>query len=390
MLHFTKDQAREIMLRAQGLTAKNNFGNGLVGTLGTLQHLGYVQIDTLAVVARAHHHTLWTRNRTYTPMHLDMLVREGKAFEYWSHAASYLPMEDFRFSLPRKAKHLAGHAHWFSRNKKLMSYVLDRIRAEGPLQSKDFETDRKRGSWFDWKPAKIALEQLFMEGSLMVRARQGFQKVYDLTERVVPSHVNQTPPTADEYAEYLIRFNLRALGLATLKDFTHLRSDSQPAVLKALKRLVNNGSVLEVKIDDIKEPWYVEASTALQVKELHRGVTILSPFDNLVIRRERLNKLFGYDYTLECYLPEPKRKFGYFCLPILYKGNFAAQLDPKADRASGIFHVKNFHLQQRTAEKSFFEKLNGAIQEFAAFNGCDTVKIDTTVPLKMRKLLRGS
>ena len=150
------------------------------------------------------------------------------------------------------------------------------------------------------------------------------------------------------------------------------------------------------EIEGYDKAVWLDAAMLPTLDEIRAGrgrpvlTTLLSPFDNLVIRRERVNKLFGYDYTLECYLPEPKRKFGYFCLPILYKGNFAAQLDPKADRATGIFHVKNFHVQQRTADKPFFEKLNGAIQEFAAFNGCDTVKVDATVPLKMRKLLRGS
>lgn len=376
MLRITKEQAKSIILHAQGLSRPHAFGKGAAGALNTIQHLGYVQLDTLAVVVRAHHHTLWSRNNSYCEKHLDQLLSQGKVFEYWSHAASYLPMEDFRFSLPRKSLHLAGHAHWFSKNRKLMKFVLDRIRAEGPLQSKDFETDRKRGSWFDWKPAKIALEQLFMEGSLMVKSRKGFQKVYDLTERVVPDSVDHTMPSNDEYAEYLVRFNLRASGIGTLKDFTHLRRGMQPAVLKAVKRFVKKGEILEVEIEGLKEPWYASAQSLKQKSSSHTGTFILSPFDNLVIRRERLSKIFGWEYFLECYLPEHKRKFGYFCLPVLHNGKFVGMFDPKADRASQKFHVKKLHLNPKEINDDFKESFIGALNSFAAFNNCSSVVFD--------------
>jgi len=376
MVRITKEQARSIILHAQGLSKPQAFGRGAAGALNTIRHLGYVQLDTLAVVARAHHHTLWTRNNSYSEKHLDQLLVKGKVFEYWSHAASYLPMEDFRFSLPRKAHHLAGHAHWFRQNKKLMKYVLDRIREEGPLQSKDFETDRKRGSWFDWKPAKIALEQLFMEGSLMVKSRKGFQKVYELTERVVPDMVDHSQPTNDEYAEYLVKFNLRALGIASLKDFTHLRRGMQSVVMRAVKRMVKSGEILEVQIDGLKEPWYTTSQSLKQKSSAHQGTFILNPFDNLVIRRERLMKIFDWEYNLECYLPEHKRKFGYFCLPVLHNGNFVGMFDPKADRATRKFHVKKLHLKSEWMSDEFKESLSEALNAFVKFNNCDQVVFD--------------
>jgi uncharacterized protein YcaQ len=374
-MQISKEQARSILLSAQGLSKRNAFGKGISGAQNTIRHLGYVQLDTLAVVARAHHHTLRTRNTLYSEQHLNTLLSEGKIFEYWSHAASYLPMEDFRFSLPRKSLHLSGHSHWFSKNKKLMKYVLDRIRAEGPLQSKDFETDRKRGSWFDWKPAKIALEQLFMEGSLMVRSRNGFQKVYDLTERIVPADADHTKPTNDEYAEYLVRFNLRALGIATVKDFTHLRRNMLAAVTKAVKRMVKSGEISEVQIEGLKETWFAFPATLRQKQVPQKGTFILSPFDNLVIRRERLVKLFGWEYNLECYLPEHKRRFGYFCLPVLHNGSFVGMFDPKADRATKKFHVRKLHLLAKP-DDAFRAAFAGSLEEFAAFNGCSTIVFD--------------
>jgi uncharacterized protein YcaQ len=388
-MQLSKEQAQQIILHAQGLSGTDVFGKTIKGTLNTIQHLGYVQLDTLAVVARAHHHTLWTRNSSYGEKHLGQLLEEGKVFEYWSHAASYLPMDDFRFSLPRKAKYLSGHAHWFSKNRKLMKFVLDRIRAEGPLQSKDFETDRKRGSWFDWKPAKIALEQLFMEGSLMVKSRKGFQKVYDLTERVVPASVNQSKPTTDENAKYLVQFNLRALGIATMKDFTHLRTDLSPAIAKTVARMLKDGELIACTIDGIKEPYYILPETKINPKiSAAKPVHIFSPFDNLVIRRERISKIFDWTYNLECYLPEHKRKFGYFCLPVMHDGKFAGMFDPKADRATGIFHVKKMYVEKHATSPGFGKAFLTRLDEFARYNGCEKVVIDKTVSVAMRKLLK--
>lgn len=387
MHRLSREEACAIMINAQGLTEKNCFGTGLIGTINSIRRLGYVQLDTLAVVARAHHHTLWNRNSTYTEFHLDSLLREGKVFEYWSHAASYLPMEDFRFSLPKKMLYLKGHSHWFAKNKKLMRYVLDRVRAEGPLQSKDFETDRKRGSWFDWKPAKIALEQLFMEGSLMVKSRQGFQKVYDLAERVIPADVDQTAPTTEEYARYLVRSTLVALGVSSIKDFTHLRSTMLVPVTKVIGKMIKEGALRETEIEGLKDKYYSLPETSLKVKVLHEGLNILSPFDNLAIRRERLNKLFGWEYNLECYLPEAKRKYGYFCLPLLYRGKFVGMFDPKADRATGKFHVKQMHLVNEKMDDVFFQAFRREVQAFAAFNGCERIQYDLTVPLRLRRKL---
>lgn len=383
---MSKEEVRHIMLNSQGLV-KPQFGGGVTGTMNAIRHLGYVQLDTLAVVARAHHHTLWNRNKSYTEFHLDALLRAGKVFEYWSHAASYLPMEDFRFSLPRKALYLSGHAHWFAKNKKLMAYVLDRIRAEGPLQSKDFETDRKRGSWFDWKPAKIALEQLFMEGSVMVKSRQGFQKIYDLTERVVPDGIDQSKPTKEAYAEYLVSCNIRALGVASIKDFVHLRKDATPAVSAAIKRLVKNGAIREIEVDGTTEKYFTSFPEN-GIKSLHKTLNILSPFDNLVIRRDRLQKLFDWEYTLECYLPEHKRRFGYFNLPVLFRGKFVAMFDPKADRSTGKFHLKKFHPVKDKMTDEFYDAFRNELKAFAAYNGCDQVVVDNTVPIKFRKQLK--
>lgn len=171
------EQARALILKSQGLI-NADFGKGKASVKSAIEHIGYVQIDTLSVAARAHHHTLWSRLPDYKESYLSELLEKDKTiFEYWSHAASYLPMSDYRFSLVSKKAFSEGKSHWFNQDKKMNKFVLDRIKAEGPLQSKDFEFKRSGpGNWYEWKPAKKALEQLFMEGKLWWLSDKVFRK----------------------------------------------------------------------------------------------------------------------------------------------------------------------------------------------------------------------
>ncbi len=380
MSRITKEEARAIALAAQGLHV-NSFGKGKSGALNAVKHLGYIQLDTLSVVTRAHHHTLWTRADEYAEAHLNQLVKEKKIFEYWSHAAAYLPIEDFRFSLVRKEAHRKGESHWFKKNKKIMQYVLDRIKAEGPLQSRDFETDKVRGAWWDWKPAKVALEQLFHDGTLMVSERKGFQKVYDLTENILPSKINTQTPTKEEYARHLIENTLKAHGLASIKEITHLRRGTGPIVQEELKKMLREGQVEEMTIDKVKDKYIILPSTRNPKPVKHEKAVLLSPFDNVVIMRHRLKNLFEYDYGIECYVPEPKRKFGYFCLPILYGDQFVGRMDPKADREKQVFYVKRLHLEHPPKNmQDFLQELASAIRRFAIFNSCKRMVVEKTHP----------
>ncbi|MFT5812054.1 MAG: hypothetical protein ACI9KM_002827, partial [Rubritalea sp.] len=196
----TAQKLRRIALNQQGLLKADSFGRGKQATLRAIEQIGYVQIDTISVVERAHHHVLWSRVSNYKSQYLTELVAERQLFEYWSHAAAWLPMKDYRFSLPRM-KQANGDRNWFGDcDKKLIQQVLLRVQHEGALLARDFEDTRKgKKEWWDLKPAKRALEQLFMQGELMVTRREGFQKVYDLPERIIPDWVDTTEPTLEEY-----------------------------------------------------------------------------------------------------------------------------------------------------------------------------------------------
>jgi uncharacterized protein YcaQ len=390
-MNLSGAEIRHIYLQSQGLSRPDT-STGKKAALETIKRLGYIQIDTLSVVARAHHHTLWSRNPAYSEDHLQSLMQDKKIFEYWAHAAAYLPMKAFRFSLVRKELYRKGKIHWFrDDNPKMKKFVLDRITAEGALQSRDFEHLRKNpGSWYEWKPAKRALEQLFMDGTLMVAGRKGFQKIYDLSERILPATVNRELPDEDEYCRHLIQTGLQANGLVSTGELSYLQGHLRPAITRNLRSMLKEGLITEVKAGTAKELYYgnTENLKTLLETDTDHIVHILSPFDNAVIQRKRLSSFFGFDYFIECYVPEHKRKFGYFCLPILDGEHFVARFDPKADRESGIFHIKSFHAEKGwKPDAAFATSFGEKLRDFAAFSGCQEIKAGKEVPSLLRKML---
>ncbi len=377
-------EARALVLHSQRLPPQAATDTATTteaaATLRAIEHLGYIQIDTISVVERAHHHVLWSRNPQYRAIHLEQLLEQKQVFEYWSHAAAYLPMADYRFSLPRKLAIASGEReHWYARDPALMRHVLERIRVDGPLRVKDFEHHGKPIPEWQSKPAKRALEYLFMQGDLMVPRRQAFHKVYDLTERVLPADTNTSPPTSAEYAHFLIRRYLQAHGLAQASDFGYLLKGIKPAIQHALKNMLKSGEMQEITPDWLTDTqtkrWYVlPESLALLGQPLRPHLLILSPFDNLLIQRERLRKLFGFDYQIECYLPEAKRRYGYFSLPILWDGRLVARIDCKAERKSKILTVNHLALEAAIGdEEAFRAALAAAMPAFLAFNACQAV-----------------
>jgi len=378
-MNLSLSEARRIIITSQKLSGFSR--KGKPGVLSLIEHLGYVQIDTLSVVMRAHHHTLWSRLSDYKPDFLDQCLKEKKIFEYWHHAASYLPMNHYRYSLPRKVLYATGKAHWFKQDKKIERFVLDRIKAEGPLQSKDFEQTRKKTTaWYEWKPAKRALEQLFMAGKLMVAERNNFQKVYDLPERVLPPNIDLTIPSEDEYGEYLILSAIAANGIVMATEIGYLQGQAKASIAKNIKRLLKEGVIEEIRVSQGNGLVYYglvdqcESILNMNAKQRDDRLHILSPFDNLVIQRKRLQQLFDFSYMLECYLPAAKRQYGYFCLPVLYEDAFVARIDAKADRAHKTLDIHSFHTERGFQKTDIFkETFTEKLKFFAAANGCEVV-----------------
>ncbi len=385
--------ARRLVLRSQGLDGGWKLSRGKAGALAVIERLGYVQIDSISVIEQAHHHVFWSRFGNYAPEMLnEMLADDRSVFEYWTHAMSYVPMCDYRFCIPRMKRMVRGKRHqkWKAENKKIMNEVLARIRAEGPLGSSDFKTDGKRGPWWDWKPGKAALELLFDAGELMVTERRGFQRIFDLTDRVLPEGVNTTEPDEDELGRFLVRRTLGMLGLAPKGELRWGHKRQVDFVQRALNELIDSGEVGSVEVNGLDEPFYaltdyLNGSLRGRKPQVH----ILSPFDNLTIRRQWLKALFDFDYRLECYLPSAKRAYGYFCLPVLWGTEFVGRLDAKADRKNRTFIVRNFAFESAVKkDDALLLALADRLCAFATFNGCDQVVIEKTVPSKMKVPLK--
>ncbi len=368
------DKLRRIALHEQGLLQRDVFGRGKQATLRAIQKIGYVQIDTISVVERAHHHVLWSRVANYRPEFLVRLVEERKVFEYWFHAAAWLPMSDYRFALPRMAE-MNGDRSWFpQQDPALLKGILQRIEVEGPLRARDFE-HRSRGSngWWDWKPAKQALEQLFMQGELMVSGREGFQKIYDLPERVLPAEVDTRMPDRHEYAGYLIDTTLNAHGFASLRSMTYLRKGKalRESVREQVDARVERGELTSI---NFRGQRLLIAPEKLESRAPRSSATvrILSPFDNSLIQRERALYLYDFSYQIECYLPDHKRQYGYFCLPLLYRDRFVGRMDCKAHRSTKQLEIKALHLD-RQLDENFEKAFETALSEFMTFNNCNVI-----------------
>ncbi len=395
MIKISSQQAekklRHIALTAQGLNKVNPFGKGLLGVRKTIQHLGYLQLDSISVIERAHHHVLYSRVTDYHPHQLDKLLEDKVIFEYWSHAAAFLPIEDFRFSLPYKHAIKSGKVHWYKNpDQKLMKALLARIREQGPLRARDLESNNKTSGWWDWKPSKKALEQLYMQGDLMITSRQGFQKTYDLSERVLPNSVDVRFPSSQEFAKHLMAQQFRCHGLVSQKGISYLRRNPKlRAAIKAeLKKMLSDEQIEQIQLPS-GEIFYAEIgvfeSGATRVSQRLR---LISPFDNCIIQRDRLRSLFNYDYQLECYLPQTKRQYGYFSLPILFLDQFVGRADCKVMRKERHLQVRSLYIENSSFNlDKFINALKNELSRFKRFQACDSISLDKVYPKKLQATL---
>ena len=350
------DQARRVALAAQGLAGPARATPaGPAALRATLGRLGAIQIDSINVVARSHELVLAARVGPHDRTAFDRVVYRRRAgFEYWGHAASFLPIDQFRLCLPRMRRLTQATRGWWvdirRRHQHLYGPVLDRIRAEGPLAASAFRDPDgpRRGSWWDWAPAKHVLEDLFDQGTLLVHDRVNFERRYDLAERVLPPGVDTSEPTAAEAALELTLLAARHLGVGTaadLADYYRLRPQEAKA---ALAEAVAAGLLEEVAVAGWNRPAYLPPGTRVPRRPSHPPV-LLSPFDSLIWSRQRTERLFGFAYRLEVYVPAGRRVHGYYVMPVLAGGRLVARLDPKHDRQASRLVLRRFHLEEGIA-----------------------------------------
>jgi uncharacterized protein len=376
---LTKSQARKIILHAAGLSKRAQFGKGREAVYKLIEHLGWIQVDTNYTVERAHHHAIASRVPDYKLEWLEELQAEGRVFEFFTSDSGYIPMHDFRFSLPVKEGFLSNRKPLTQAEINLMNKVLDRIAREGPLMVKDFENDRREASsgWWDWRPSKMAIERLFLDGRLMTTRTKDFHKVYDLPMNLIPDDIDTTMPTPGEFARHVIRRELKSLGIAYAKEMAwRARFVKNNLVKKELEKLVDEGEVCQVALEGLKTAsLYMLSSYKNKKIQLSDDAFILSPFDALNVFRHRLRDFFDFDYQIECFVPQAKRKYGYFSLPILVGDTFVARMDSKADRKQKVLIVHNLHFESLKLSKPMIAGIIDAITTFAKFNQCQDIII---------------
>ncbi len=339
---LTKAEARRIWLRAQRLDSSAPFGEGPQATAAAVAHLGYVQIDTINVIERSHHHILWTRIPAYRRADLRQAQSVDKSvFEYWTHALSYVPAKDLRFFIPAMKRHQREGHKWFSAVSKAdLRKVLTLIRRDGALTIRDIDDDvlvDKEHLWASRKPSKRALQLAFYTGILTISERNGMLKTYELMARHFGWDRPPKPASANEAAAYLLERALRAQGVVSLDSICHLDAPSKPAIRRLIEARVRRNELVQVALEGAgkQEHWVrpetLEPTGGAAATEL---VHILSPFDPLVIQRKRTELFFDYGHRFEAYVPKEKRVFGYFALPVLVGDAIVAAIDLKTDRKS--------------------------------------------------------
>ena len=377
VLTISKDKARAIIVHAAGLAKKAQFGKGIEAAYKVIDHLGFIQVDTNFVVERAHHHAIYSRVPDYRVEWLRDLQADGRIFEFWTRDSGFMPVTEYRFSIPL---HQVFAARWTSipqAERNLMDRILDRIGREGPLSAKDFDNDRveKSSGWWDWRPSKVALERLHMTGQLLTIRKPDFHKLYDLPKNILPVDVDATAPSAEEFTRHLIMRSLQSLGLAQPKEIAWNARFVKPNVKAELKKLAEEGVITEVAVEGVKAPLYMLSSYKKKKITLAGDAFVLSPFDMINIYRHRLRDFFDFDYQVECFVPAAKRKYGYFSLPILIGDKFVARMDAKAERKEQTLIVHNLHFEDIKLDDGMLLNIGNAIKDFATFNGCKTVTI---------------
>lgn len=393
---------RLLLLSAQGLLQPPGCPAQKSDVLAAIRRIGALQIDTIHVVARAPYFILFSRLGEYNPAWLDEHLAERRLFEYWSHAACFLPTEDYPLYVHRMQREIQRYysPEWGEQHSNTIQAVLQRIRSEGEVRSADFErTDGKKGSWWDWKIEKQVLEYLHTVGELMISRREKFQRVYDLRERILPGFDEASALPMEAARDELAVRSVRALGLAPARWVPDYFRLPKQGITARMERLVGQGRLLRAEVEGWKEPAYLHPENLPLLEQAARGElcattsVLLSPFDPLVSDRARALELFDFDYSIECYLPQPKRRYGYFTLPILHQGALVGRVDAKAHRNGsagkpGVFEVKSLYLEPKVAASSSLAAgIASALQRCADWHRTPRVEVRMTDPAPFAAML---
>lgn len=391
-LDISTREARLLLMHGACLLDGRQSASTPARTLQLIDALGFVQIDSIHVVERAHHHVLWSRASDYERTTLDTLQRKGRIFEHWTHDASLIPTGLFAHWRHRFARVAWGG--WFTRMMgprpdETLAHVRERITREGALMASDFEHagERKGAGWWEWKPAKAALDYLWRRGELAIAHRVNFQKVYDLTPRVLRHAMDAQPVSEEEHVSWACRSALERLGAATPTQIARFWQAVSIAQARAwCAEQAKAGEIVAVSVTGsdgkITQAWALRdiARRITRAERTYAAVAdvtrVLNPFDPVMRDRARCAALFGFDYRFEAFTPAAKRRYGYYVLPVLHGDRLVARFDPKLDRDRGVFSLAKLHWEDgvRPQErKALLPAAEDAIGQYARFCGAERV-----------------
>ena len=373
-LALGKAQARRIWLRAQRLDEAVPFGDGPAATRAAVEHLGYVQIDTINVIERSHHHILWNRIPAYRRADLRQAQSIDKTvFEYWTHALSYVPTRDMRFFLGAMRRYRHSPSPWFTAvAKRELRKVLTLIRKDGPLTIRDIDDDvlvEKEHPWASRKPSKRALQLAFYTGAVTVSERNGMLKTYELTDRHFGWDTRPRPASERQIVAYLLERALRVQGLVSVDSVCYLDAKRKPAVRRMIEAGMRRKELVPVALDGAGkvEHWVRPEALDVDPEPAEETVHILSPFDPLIIQRKRLQLFFDYEHRFEAYLPREKRVFGYLALPVLIGDAVVAAIDLKTDRAQRKLQMQKWTWVGRGSPRLHKRRIEEELHRFERF-----------------------
>jgi uncharacterized protein len=382
-----------------------------------VEDVGGIQMDSINVLERAHYLTVWSRFGPYDRTRLDRLVyRRRLLLEYWAHAACLVPTSMLpwwkRAMLDYRVRH-TGWSRWLRTNRKVVASVVDVIRANGPMSHGELEGRRPRrggGGWWNWRPVQHALHYLWMTGAVTIHSRRHFQKRFDLMERTVPEAWGAEAVSAEQFHRWHIERSLHAMGAAPEIDLSHYLTYPRGATVArraALGAMLAEGQVASVEVEGSKTRWLCLArnlpllARAARRPVASEGTTLLAPFDSLLWYRERVSRLFGFDYRIEVYTPGDKRVHGYYTLPILHHGQLVGRLDAKTQRAERRLDVRHVHFEPWVARgaprvageppidrDAMLDGLAETLASLARFLGAERVLIERVTPARLRAPLR--
>jgi uncharacterized protein YcaQ len=374
---LSKSQTKQLWIHAQGLDRSKPFGIGPKAVPKAVQQLGYVQIDTINVIERCHHHILYNRIPNYQRTHLHQAQAIDKTvFEYWTHALSYIPAEDFRFFMARMKQSKQSPSTWYGDvGEREYRNVLKLIEKSGPLSIREFDSDvlvEKTHPWGSRKPSKKALLWAFYAGQLTISERIGMLKKYELTARHFGWSQRPKPASQTEIQSYLLDRALRSQAVVSLDSVCYLDPSRKKNMRALIDKKVHKGELIEVRIQDVQavSHWTRPESLDLRLKTNPDLVHILSPFDPLIIQRKRLKALFDYNHLFEAYVPKAKRVFGYFSLPVLIGDQMVALLDLKTDRQQKRLLIQSWHWLEGKKSQDHKKSIELALEAFEGFQLC--------------------